>query len=210
MRDLQSTTGSFGYGETSWTTGDVAKTATGKAAEQDLIAKANSVPLFRVLRYYNVKVTPSHVNSTICPFKHHKGGKERTGSFYFYPETNSFYCHGCKTGGMHRHAVAFVAAQEGITFVKSAQKIISLFNDDVDPFAEFSDGPNLPEQLEIMMDFSTTVREFRKNYLDDESQYFIENVCAAYDKLNSRHDMDNEALRELISKLKDQINLRKL
>lgn len=209
MRDLQSTTGSLSYGETSWTTGDVTNTTSGKAAEQDLIAKANSVPLFRVLRYYNVKVIPSHVNSTICPFKHHKGGKERTGSFYFYPETNSFYCHGCKTGGMHRHAVAFVAAQEGITFVKAAQKIVSLFNDDVDPSAEFSDGRNFSEQLEIMMDFSNAVQEFRKNYLDDESQYFIENLCEAYDRLNARHDMDNDSLRLLVSKSKDQIDLRK-
>lgn len=209
MRDLSSTTGSFSYGETSWTTGDVTKTSEGKADEQDLIAKANSVPLLRVLRYYNVKVNPSHVNSTICPFKHHKGGRERTGSFYFYPETNSFYCHGCKTGGMHRHAVAFIAAYEGITFVKAAHKIIGLFSDDIDPSAEFSDERNLPEQLEIMMDFSNSVREFRKNHLDDESQYFIENACAAYDELNSKHDMDNDSLRVLILKLKEQIELRK-
>lgn len=209
MRNLPSTTGSLSYGETSWTTGNPSAVVEGKAAEQDLIAKANSVPLFRVLRYYNVKVVPSHVNSTICPFKHHKGGRERTGSFYFYPETNSFYCHGCKTGGMHRHAVAFIAAFEAITFVKAAQKIISLFSDDVDPSAEFSDGPNLPEQLEIMMEFSDAVREFRKNYLDEESQYFIENTCKAYDELNARHDMDNESLRLLVFKLKEQINLRK-
>lgn len=209
MRDVPSTTGSLSYGETSWTSGDSAKTAAGKTVEQDLIAKANSVPLFRVLRYCNVKVNPSHVNSTICPFKHHKGGRERTGSFYFYPETNSFYCHGCKTGGMHRHAVAFVAAFEGITFVKAAQKIIGLFSDDVDPTAEFSDGRNLPEQLEIMMEFSDAVREFRRNYLDDESQYFVENICKAYDELNARHDMDNESLRLLVFKLKEQIDLRK-
>lgn len=210
MRELPSTTGSSSYGETSWTTGEPTATAAGKAAAQDLIAKANSVPLFRVLRYYNVKVTPSQVNSTICPFKHHKGGRERTGSFYFYPETNSFYCHGCKTGGMHRHAVAFVAVYEGITFIKAAQKIINLFSDDVDPSAEFLDGQNFSEQLEIMVDFSNTVREFRKNYLDDESQYFIENTCKAYDQLSMRYDMDNESLRLLVSMLKDQINLRTL
>jgi hypothetical protein len=209
MRNLPSTTGSFSYGETSWTAGDLTKIDAGKAAEQDLIAKANSVPLFNVLRYYNVRITPSYVNSTICPFKHHKGGRERTGSFYFYPETNSFYCHGCKTGGMHRHAVAFVAAYEGITFVKAAQKIIGLFGSDVDPLAEFSDDRNYSEQLEIMMDFSNAVREFRKNYLDDESQYFIENACAAYDELNSKHDMDNDSLRSLIFKLKEQIDIRK-
>lgn len=209
MRDIPNTTGSLSYGETSWTTGSPTKTDAGKAYEQDLIAKANSVPLFRVLRHYNVKVNPSHVNSSICPFKHHKGGRERTGSFYFYPDTNSFYCHGCKTGGMNRHAVAFVAAFDGITFVKAAQKIIRLFNDDVDPTAEFSDERNLPEQLEIMMDFSNSVREFRKNHLDEESQYFIENACAAYDELNSKRDLDNDSLRMIIFKLKEQIDLRK-
>lgn len=210
MRDLPSSAGSFGYGETSWTTGDITETAAGKAAKQELIAKANSVPLIRVLKYYGVKVEPSRINSTICPFTHHKGGRERTGSFYFYPETNSFYCHGCKTGGRHRHAVEFIAAKEGISFVLAAQKILNLFSDDVDPNAEHVDGFNSGSQLEIMLDFSNTVREFRKNYLDKESQDFIEKRCAVYDELIARRIadneyLDNETLQSIVDHLKEHI-----
>ena len=208
MRDLPDTTGPFSYGETSWEAGDIAETAAGKAAYKELIVKANSVPIIRVLKYYGVKADAIHCY-IVCPFKSHKGGREKTPSFKYYEETNSFFCFGCKVGGQHAHACEFVAAMEGISRYKAAQKIISLFSDDVDPDAEFSDGRNLSEQLEIMMDFSDTVREFRKNYLDEESQYFIENICAAYDELNAKHDMDNDTLRSLVSKLKDQIDIHK-
>jgi hypothetical protein len=206
MRNVPSTTGSFSYGETSWEAGDVAETSAGKAFYKELIAKANSVPIIRVLKFYGVKVDAIHC-TTVCPFKSHKGGRETTASFKFYEETNSFFCFGCKIGGQRSHACEFVAAMEGISRSKAAQKIINLFSDDVDPTAEYVDGSSLSEQLEIMMDFSNTVREFRKSYLDKESQDFIEKRCAVYDELNARRTMDNETLRSVIEHLKEQIKV---
>ena len=206
MRNLPSTTGPLSYGETSWTTGDVAETAAGKAADKELIAKANSVPLNRVLRYYGVKVDSVHYY-VVCPFKHHKGGRENSASFKFYEDTNSFFCFGCKVGGPHSHACEFVAVMEGISRIKAAYKVMTLFSDDVDHNAEYVDSQNVSEQLEIMMDFSDTVREFRKNYLDKESQDFIEKRCAVYDELNARRTMDNETLRSVVEHLKEQIKV---
>jgi hypothetical protein len=206
MRNLPSTTGPFSYGETSWEAGDIAETSAGKAASKELIAKANSVPLVRILRYYGVKVDSVHY-ITVCPFKNHKGGRENTGSFKFYEDTNSFFCFGCKIGGQNSHACEFVAAMDGISRTKAAQKVMTLFSDDVDPNAEYVDGLSLSEQLEIMMDFSNSVREFRKNYLDKESQDFIEKRCAVYDELNARRAMDNETLRSVVEHLKEQIKV---
>lgn len=206
MRKLSSTTGPISYGETSWDCRDITETTSGKIIVKELIAKANSVPLSRVLRYYKILCNELHNNAT-CPFKTHKGGLERTGSFYFYPETNSFYCFGCKIGGKSKHAVELVSAIEGITSHAAAKKIISLFNSDIGSCIDYDDNFNVSEQLEIMMDFSNIVREFRNLYLDPSSQEFIEKRCEVYDMLNLKHDMNIETLQYVIDQLKEQIKI---
>lgn len=206
MRDLPNTDGSFGYGETPGETGDFRTSSERKAFFKELIAKANSVPLIRVMKYYGVKVDAQHPYS-VCPFKNHKGGRENTGSFKYYDDTNSFYCFGCKIGKPQAHACEFVAAMEDISLAKAAYKIINLFGDDVDPNAEYVDGHNFSEQLEIMMDFANTVRDFRTTYLDKESQDFIEIRSEVYDGLLARRNMDNDSLRSLVEHLKEQLKV---
>jgi hypothetical protein len=206
MRDLPNTDGSFGYGEAPGETGDFRTSFERKAFFKELIAKANSVPLIRVLKYYGVKVDAAHPYS-VCPFKNHKGGRETTGSFKYYDDTNSFYCFGCKVGKPQAHACEFIAAMEDISLAKAAYKVMNVFGDDVDPNAEYVDGHNFSEQLEIMMDFSNTVRDFRSAHLDKESQDFIEQLCAVYDGLNAKRPMDNEALQSVVEHLKEQIKV---
>jgi hypothetical protein len=208
MRDLPNSAGSFGYGETSGETGDNATPASGKAFFKDLIRRANTVPMVRVFKFYGVRVDSVH-NKSVCPFKSHKGGRENTASFKYYEDTNSFYCFGCKVGGQQSHACEFIAAMDGISRAKAAYKILSLFESDIDDTAEVFDGQNLSEQLEIMMDFANSVREFRKVYLDKESQDFIEKRCEVYDELNAKRVMDNETLRSVVEHLKEQINFYK-
>jgi len=208
MRDLSDSTGFFGYGETPGEAGDSPASPTGKAFFKDLIRKANTVPLIRIFKYYGVRMDAIH-NKSVCPFKSHKGGRETTASFKYYEDTNSFYCFGCKVGGQHSHACEFVATMDGISRAKAAYKILSLFGSDVDDSAEVFEGQNLSEQLEIMMDFSSSVREFRRIYLDKESQDFIEKRCAVYDELNAKRVMDNETLRSVVEHLKEQINFYK-
>jgi len=67
------------------------------------------------------------------------------------------------------------------------------------------DRDNFSERLELMMDFSNTVREFRRTFLDEKSIFYIEHVCSVYDTVNLKHKLDNEALRRLVEKLKEDI-----
>lgn len=211
MRDLSDSIGSFGYGETSGEAGNAAAPLTGKAFFQDLIRRANTVPLIRILTHCGVRVNIH--NKIICPFKSHKGGRERTPSFEYYQETNSFYCHGCKIGGKSAHACEFMAAFDGIKRTQAAYKIINLFGSDIGDPAEVTGCCNFSEQLEIMMDFSNIVKDFRKLYLDKEAQIFIEERCETYDelcaKLEFKSVLDNDTLYAIVGHLKEQINFYK-
>lgn len=204
MHNVSSSTGSFGYGETSWETGDSSETSERKIYYKKLIAKANSVPIVTVFKHYGIKVDSVNFYA-ICPFKTHKGGKENTPSFRYYEATNSFYCFGCKIGGPNYHACEFVSHLEDCSKFKAAEKIISLFENDIDDNVELIGVQNISEQLDIMMDFSNSVREFRNKYLDKKSQDFIEKRCAIYDELHARRTLDNITLRSVVDHLKEHI-----
>jgi len=210
MRELPDTTGYDGYGETSGEAGDSSTDSSRKAFYQDIIRKANTIPLIRILKYYGVKVN-STKSTIICPFKHHKGGHENTASFTFYPDTNSFHCHGCRTGGPWAHACEFSAFFEGISKAKAGYKIIKLFENDIVHDGEIIEVENSSERLEIMMDFSNAVREFRQNHPDDEANIFVEKICMVYDDVHLNHStLDITALRSAVEKLKEKIISYKL
>jgi hypothetical protein len=211
MRDVPDTTGFNGYGETSWETGDSAKTSPGKVFYQDLINKANTVPLSQILRHYGVCVQSVQCN-VVCPFKSHKSGRENSGSFVYYPNTNSFRCYGCQTGHPNAHGCEFIAAMDGISRVQAAHKIIELFSNSVSDIYEILDVQNYSETLEIMLDFSNTVREFRQSHFDEKSQAFIERMCLVYDDVYVKHHtktkkLSNDAIRRMIQLLKEKINI---
>lgn len=203
MRKLPSTTGPDSYGETSGEAGDSSAAPSGKAFYQDLINKANTVPLKKIFKSYRLRID-EHNRRTTCPFKSHKGGHENSASFWFYPETNSFYCYGCSVGGPHAHASEFVAAMEEISRAKAAYSILEKFSSDIDEDGVV-EGPDFSERLEIMMDFSHSVRNFRLSNTDEKSAEFIEEICALYDNLNAKHDLNNEALHRIVNLLKEKI-----
>jgi hypothetical protein len=205
MCPVSNTTGSVSYGETSWEDGDTSATSSRKKYYQDLIYRANTVPLIRIFKYYGLPID-IHTKSVACPFKSHKGGKEHTPSFHYYPDTNSFNCYGCHTGGRNARGCEFVAAFENISRVQAAQKILSLFSSSVDPSGLNLLAPqDFSERLEIMMDFANTVRVFRQAYTDEKSHQFIEGICWVYDQHNRKRKHSNEALRSLVDQLKDKI-----
>ena len=199
MRHISNTPGPLGYGETSWEAGGIGEVSPGKTFSQELIGKANTVPLTRIFKHYGLRITETHY-SVVCPFKTHKGGRESTASFRYYPDTNTFNCYGCNVGGYYAHGVEFVAAYDGISKFKAAQKIMSLFQSDVD--GEAPECPDNSEKLEMMMEFSTTVREFRSAHIDDKAESFVENICLTYDTVMMKHKLDNSALRRIIDELK--------
>ena len=211
MRKLPDTAGFIGYGETSWETGDSSETSPGKIFYKDLIRKANTVPLIHIFRHYRVSIN-EYTKFVTCPFKSHKGGRESTPSFEYYPQTNSFYCHGCKTGHQWAHGCKFIAKYESISEVQAAFKILQLFKGYVnDDDGEVEEYFNSTEALEIMLDFSNTVRDFRETHPDEKSKEFIECLCLVYDDLyarqNNKHKrLDSVALRQIVDNLKEKIN----
>jgi DNA primase len=199
MRKLPSTTGSDGYSQVSGEVG-YAETSPGKAFFQDLIQKANSVPITLLFKHFKV-VLSEYSPKTTCPFKSHKGGRERSPSFWYYAETNTYCCFGCRNGS---RPVDFVAAMQGLTRSQAAYWILERFGSELDEGFIF-DGPDYTERLNIMMDFANTVRNFRQSYVDPESTDFIEGLCAIYDSLNLKHNLENPALLRVVEQLKEKI-----
>lgn len=204
MCPIPSTARSNSDSSTPRETGSVAATFGGKDYYQELIGKANSVPIVKLFKHYEIKLD-QYNKKTTCPFKSHKGGRERTPSFYYYQDTNSFNCYGCNIGG---RCCELVMHMERCTKVQAAYKILQWFAADVDEDAVY-DPEDLGERLEIMMDFSNAVREFHQTYPTPEALAYIEMHCSAFDRLNLRHKLDNEALRRSVEALKEYISLYK-
>lgn len=204
MRELSSTTGPDGYGQTYGEIGYSSETSPGEVYRENLIEQANTVPLTAIFEFYGIKVN-AYSNTIVCPFKSHKGGRENTGSFKYYTDTNSFYCYGCKTGGPWAHACEFVAFMDGIDKVKAAKKIIKNFSDKLNTISNVYTQEITTEQLEIMLDFSTTVREFMQTHSDEKSLIFIEDKCQIYDGLNAKRKNTTDGLRRIVQELKKRI-----
>lgn len=206
MRDLPNTTGPVSYGETSWETGDTPEAATGKTYHQELIYQANTVPLMLIFKHYNIRIDAARC-IIVCPFKSHKGGRESTGSFKYFAETNSFHCYGCKVGGSWAHGCEFIAAMDGISRSKAAVKIINLFGDAInaDAIDDMLETENFAEKFKIMLEFANVVREFRQTAIDEKAVEFIEYMCSVYDTMNFRRKLNNEALRRIVDELKETI-----
>jgi hypothetical protein len=207
MRHLSSQTGSNSNSAPSSEAGGFGDSFTGKDYYQDLINLANTVPLVKIFARYKIYCNESNYMIR-CPFKSHKSGRENSGSFKYYHETNSFHCFGCRIGGSFAHASHFVAAMEGAPLHKAAQKIIDLFKNelgDIDDDSLVSVDYN--ERLKIMLDFSDTVREFHQTYATDEARVYVEGACWVYDTLNFKFDkkLCNEGLRLIVEKTKDYI-----
>lgn len=205
MRELPDTDRSFGYGETSWEAGYSSATSQGKVFHKDIIRQANTVPILNVFKHYGLRLSEYNHKIT-CPFKSHKGGRERTPSFIYYPDTNSYHCFGCNNG---RSVCDFVAEMDGTDPTKAAFKILKLFQDSVGE-EDAMDVDDASKRLEIMMDFSVAVRDFRDTHFSTKDQSFIEGVCSVYDDLYNKYNsktrrLDNEALRRIVGQLKEKI-----
>jgi hypothetical protein len=200
---LPGKTGSDSDFSSSWEIGDSSEAFAGKDYYKDLIRKANLTPLPQIFAHYRLQIDELNKKST-CPLPSHKGGRERSASFYYYPETNTFWCFGCKTG---TRACDFVAAKEKISRTKAAIKILELFENQIQSSDE--EVKNYSEELEIMIEFSNFVREFKSSYTDEDSFQFVEKICGAYDSLSLKYELSNEALKNLTSQLKDKLLLYK-
>lgn len=202
MRQLSNSTRSISDSQVSGEDGDFADAFTGKRFYKDLIDKANTVSLEKLFKHYGLYIDSNNKKS-ICPFPSHSGGRERTPSFWYYPNTNTFWCFGCKTGIT---CCDFVAAMDNSNKIKASHKILNLFNSDTDDDCILANRLDFSKRLEIMMDFSLLIRNFRKSHLDNKSQLFIEAICMVFDTINVKHNLSNEALNSVFSQLKEKID----
>ena len=198
MCNVSIITGPVDYGEEPGKTGNTS--ASPKISKQDLIRQANAVPITYIFKLYKIRLDQFNKKIT-CPFKFHKNGQERTPSFWYFPETNSFNCYGCHTGG---GPVQLVMHLDNKKKFDAATKILELFDKNIDEGLLF-DEYNVAERLEIMVEFSNAVLEFRQNHCDEHSFQFIEYVCWVYDQMNLIHTHDHDSLRGLNVRLIDWI-----
>lgn len=200
MREISNTTRSISDSQASREAGDFTAAYAGEGY-QNIIERANTVPLKKIFKLYGLRLDEMNRKAT-CPFKSHKGGRESTASFYYYPETNTYCCYGCRQGSS---PVDFIINMDRCNKIKAAQKILEHFSSDTDE--ELILGKeDFSEKLKIMIEYSNAVRNFRINFNDDKSFEFIENNCLIFDTINKRHDLTNEALKLVVSKLTDAIN----
>jgi DNA primase len=204
MCHIPSTARSNSNSETPGETGSVAAAFAGKDYYQELISRANTVPITKLFRHYGIRLD-EHNKKTACPFKSHAGGRERSPSFWYYPHTNTFHCFGCHKGPS---CCDFVVEMEQCTKVQAAQKILHLFESDVDEDNMYN-MQDFDERLKIMMDFSNTVREFYQTYSTEKAGVYVEQACKKFDTLNLKKKLNNEALSRTVEKLKEYINLYK-
>lgn len=205
MRHLSSEARSNSNSSAPSETGGFGEPFAGEDHYQELIDLANTVPLVKIFARYNIRC--NEFNYMIrCPLKSHKGGKENSGSFKYYHETNSFHCFGCHVGHSSAHASHFVAAMESVPLHKAAQKIIDIFKNDLGDVDDSLVSVDYNEQLKIMLDFSETVREFYQTYASEEARVYVDGACLAYDTLSLKHEnLDNEALKNMVEDIKDYI-----
>lgn len=203
MQTIPNPTGSDSSGEKSSDFGFTESDASTKQFYKDLIAKANTVTIKSLFKAYGIRLD-EHNKKCACPLPKHQ---DDSPSFNYYPDTNSFWCFGCKVG---TRPVDFVANMENLSRAKAAFKILDLFNSDSDFTVTVDKLVNHSERIEILMEFSNYVREFIQSHpSDDSALIYIEKVAFIFDKMNNKYDLDNSALKALSVKLKEKGNLYK-
>jgi hypothetical protein len=167
-------------------------------ATKILINQANTIDLLLIFKSYNLNID-TYSRKAQCQFLFHKSGAENSASFYYYKDTNSFYCFGCKHGGS---STDFVSLIDGITKTEAAEKLLKKFASDPN-FDGAEVSKNFITRQELYLDFSNMIREFIYANLNDElSLGYAEKISLVFDTINQKHSLDNDGLLSLIDKLK--------
>jgi hypothetical protein len=195
MLTLSDQSGYGSYGTPSSYATDTQSTAE-RNRFKELIEKAEKAPLLAIFKHYKVAID-EYSRKTFCPFPKHKGGRENTPSFWFYPDNNTFWCFGCKTG---RSAVDFVANREDISRFKAAQLVLEITVDEeeVDDVIFI----NQFDRAKLLMEFASAIRVKNSANIGNEYQLScIEKIANVFDQMNSKHKLSNTALRMLMERL---------
>ncbi len=152
-----------------------------------IVSQANAVSLSDIALHYGVSF---HSDMICCPLPSHKGGKESSASFKFYPDNNSFYCFGCKAGSKPVH---FVSLMEEIEIDEAAQRILSLKE-----CAIVGHSALEQEFTEIHIEFSHFVREKIRAGMQ------MDDLLMSFDDITSTMKLKQNQLEKLIYKIKEK------
>lgn len=165
-----------------------------------LISKANSVDIKKVFSLYKINTT-DYSKKIICPFPFHANGSERTPSFYYYTETNTFFCFGCKSSGK---PTKFVSLMDGISISQAADKIIKRFQLLDQTLLEDIKAKSFNDKCELYIGFSNYINPYIKN---NSTREFAEKLCKVFDTITMKKNLNEKAVIHLINKLKNQMEM---
>jgi DNA primase len=116
------------------------------------------------------KYTNIRNNKGKCPIH-----KETNGSFYIYPETNSWYCYGCSNGG---DVIEFIEKVENIDFIDALKKLtgeneIKFINNDDYKKLNSNDFIKIIEQLKDIKPSKFDDEKWIEQYADNKHGYYI-------------------------------------
>lgn len=164
------------------------------------IDQANQTSLLSILHSYSVRID-DYERMACCPLPHHKGGQEHSASFHFYPETNSFYCFGCKSGGC---PVDFVSLAENISRYQASV----LINEEYE--VDTSQQMITKQQLNcdsFYLEFADNIRTFLLAHNKHPGALkFAEQICVAFDTLVQKYSIGPDGLSSLVGKLKARLD----
>lgn len=126
-----------------------------------------NIAMEKLVRKYahNVESTASSIFShkCTCPSKDHKGGQERTASFYFSEENRTFKCFGC---GIWGDAFDFVSLVRGVPADVVVEQYVENKNIDIDGLTA-----TCQQQFDISelnYDLSTKMRNYLRTLVDSD------------------------------------------
>jgi CHC2-type zinc finger protein len=162
----------------------------------EILRRANATDLAVVLKQFGIQVD-EYNKKAHCPFPFHQN--DRTASFFYYKNTNSFHCFGCKSDG---GSVEFLSLMNGISREEAANKIIERF--EIDPNTIITErSEDFQQRHNLILEFSTLIRTFILHNINDAIAIeHAEKVCLIFDTINNKHNLDNDGIKSLMSKLK--------
>lgn len=147
---------------------------------------ALSCNLESLFKFYGLNID-NHNNKVVCPFKSHKGGMEKTASFVYYSNTNSYWCFGCKQGSS---VIDFVMNYENCSSDHAIEKILNYKN------LKFNLISNENKTIEnrIVFDLKLKFSELLHDNPDKD-------IMKTYDSLIDKYDLDNDSMIYILNKL---------
>ena len=195
MFPISGSTGRTGVIEASGKNGSAWGSAESYNERKAIIQAAKQAPLQDIFETYDISLNKID-KKTICPFSFHA---EHSASFNFYPETNSFYCFGCKNGG---GPIEFIALYEGISKDQAIKQIVNGFPVEVVQGQENHSTSDHAKQQELILKFSELIREFLQTNKDEaKALEYAEKITIIFDTVNDKNTLTNDGLEVLINKL---------